>query len=107
MAAVQILAPGTTAANSTDVVVAAGATVTVSLYTAAGGALPSGVTCLITKTNPSATYSETGQVLSSVPSSVTGESRTARALVGPGTYRIERPSLVGVTTTNVGVASDS
>lgn len=107
MAVAQILAPGTTAANSTDVTVAAGAVVTLSLYTAAGGPVPAGVTCVITKTNPSATYTETGDVLSSTASSVTGRGRVAQSLTGPGVFRVERPSLAGITTTGVGVASDT
>lgn len=107
MAVTQILAPNTTAANSSDVTVAAGAFVTLSLYTAAGGDIPWGVTCKITKTNPSATYSVTGSMLSSVPNSVTGEARTAVTLQGPGVFRVERPDISAVTSTSVGVAQDT
>lgn len=107
MAVAQILAPGVTAANSSDVIVAAGAFVTLSLYTAAGGALPPGVRCKVTKTNPSATYSETGFVLSSDANSVTGLAQATQVIGGPGVFRVERPSLSGITTTNVGVAQDT
>lgn len=40
MAATQILAPGTSAATSSDVVVAAGASVNLGLYSAAAATLP-------------------------------------------------------------------
>lgn len=100
-----ILAAGLTAANSTDIVVTT-SPVTVALFTAAGGALPSGVICQITKLNSSATYSSTGYILSTSPNSVTGETQSVRMLSSPGTYRVERPSLTGISSVGVGVDQD-
>ena len=100
-----ILAVGTTAANSSDVVVTTNPT-TLALITAAGSTLPSGVVCQITKLNTSGTYSATGYVLASGANSVTGETQAVRMLSSPGTYRVERPSLTGVSSVAVGVDQD-
>lgn len=100
-----VLAAGTTAANSSNITVTT-TPVTVALMTAAGGLLPSGVVCKLTKQNSSATFSDTGYALASAANSVTGETQTTRTISSPGVYRVERPDLTGVTTVGVGVDTD-
>lgn len=104
MAQTNVLAAGTTAANSTPTVITT-SPVTLSMFTAAGGALPSGVVMNITKLNSSATYSNTGLVLASSPNSVTGMAQGIVTLTSPGTYRVERPRLDN--TPAVGVDQDT
>lgn len=111
MAVTAVLAAGLTAATSGDITVTT-APVTVSLFTAAGGALPSGVVCLITKLNSSGQHQQTGYVLSTQANSVTGETQSMRALTSPGVYRVVRPLLNGafpgfVTDVAVGVDQDT
>lgn len=103
MAVAAVLAPGTTAANSSNIVVStASGPITVSLFTAAGGNIPANIQIPITRLNSSATWSPTGMMLS-------GQSgpdflrRVSFAITAPGTYRAERPVLdtaVGVDTDN-------
>jgi hypothetical protein len=72
-------------ATSTDIVVAAGATVTVGIFGAAGALLPPGVSFGVMQATPGADnlYRE-----------LDGNER-ATVLDRPGTYRVKRPSLAG------------
>jgi hypothetical protein len=90
----QILAPATSAGNSTDVTVTAAAPVTVGLYTAAGGSVSGEITAPITRKNPSGTYAPIGESLSGARPNLT--------ITGPGVYRVEKPA----TSIAVGVQSD-
>lgn len=80
-----ILAPAATAATSTDIVVAAGAVVTVGIYSAAGGILPSGVDFTVYQDTPDG---------DNYVARLSNFSRTT-ALSGPGTYRVKRPAYTG------------
>lgn len=93
MAQTTILAAGTTAATSTDVVVAAGATVTIGVFTAAASGIPGneGVQVYIdTPGNDQYAVSLTGN-------------KPTQVISGPGTFRAVR----GVTTTSLGVYTES
>ena len=118
----QILAPGITAANATDVTIAAGATGTVALYTELNdnlllsegngggnlllddgfvlllaqqvGGIAAGETLAILLKDPLGTYGPTGLFLNADVPFVT---------LGPGIWRVSRP----VTTTAIGVQSDA
>lgn len=106
MAVSNVLAAGLTAAASSDITVTA-TPVTISLMTAAGGNLPSGVICQITKLNSSGQHQQTGYVLATQANSVTGETQSMRALTSPGVYRVNRPLLTGITDVPVGVDQDA
>lgn len=106
MAVANVLAVGLTAASSSDITVTT-TPVTISLMTAAGGTLPSGVICPITKLNSSGQHQQTGYVLATQANSVTGETQSMRALTSPGVYRVNRPLLTGVTDVPVGVDQDT
>lgn len=77
----QILAVGTTAADSSDVVVAAGATLAVSLKDAAGPNVLGGALVHIALKDDAGQYFRFDRL-------TTG--RPALALVAPGTYRFSR-----------------
>lgn len=85
MAQATVLAPGNTGATSTDIVVAAGDAVTVGLYAAAAGRLPSGAAFLVQQDTPGA--DNTIARLSATELST--------VLAGPGTYRVHRPAYTG------------
>jgi hypothetical protein len=106
MAVTAVLAAALTAGTSSDITVTA-TPVTVSLFTAAGGDLPSGVVCRITKLNSSGQHQQTGYLLSTQANSVTGETQSMRSLASPGVYRVVRPDLTGVSTVAVGVDTDA
>lgn len=91
MAQTTILAAGTSAATSTDILVAAGASVTVGLFSAA--AIPPEVRLQILIDTPSA---------DDVVGVLTG-AEPVMVLSGPGTYRVSRP-LIGV---SVGVFTET
>lgn len=91
MAQNTILAAGTTAATSTDVVVAAGAVVTVGIFSAVE--IPDSVRVSVRQDTPSGdnfVTHLTGRTLSVV-------------LSGPGTFRVYRP----VTTVSLGVFTET
>lgn len=88
-----ILAAGTTAATSSDVIVAAGAVVTVGIF-ASSGAIPDGVTCSIFIDTPGADALLHERLDANQPSV---------QLTGPGTFRVCRP----VTSTSIGVFSET
>lgn len=85
-----LLAPGTSAAASADIVVPAGLSVTVGLFSAAPDALPLGVAFRVMQDTPGA-----DNLVAKLDSS-----RRATVLAGPGTYRVTRPAYTG---TAVGV----
>lgn len=85
MAQSTILAPGNTAATSTDVVVAAGATVVVGIFSAANDALVPQVYFTVFQDTPGA--DNTAALLNN--------NYRALAIVGPGTFRIARPAYTG------------
>ena len=87
--ATAILAPGTTAATSIDILLAANVTETVALY--ADGALPD-VRCTILMDTPSATDTPVGALTDEEP---------VATLTGPGTFRVSRPACL----TAVGVCT--
>lgn len=80
-----ILAPGVSADPSTDVVVAAGATVTVGIFSATPSALAPGDEFSIKQLTPGEP-----NYLGALSNSY----RTTQ-LSGPGTFRIDRPALTG------------
>lgn len=81
MAQSTILAAGTTAATSTDVVVAAGASVTVGLFAATELTLQAGAVLTVMIDTPGA--DNIVQVLDNTQRQV--------QLFGPGTFRVKRP----------------
>ena len=85
MAQTIILAPGSSAATSTDIVVPAGDVVTVGIYTAIAAVAPTGARFSVMQGTPGA---------DNVLASLNNYSRTT-ALVGPGTYRVQRPAYAG------------
>lgn len=80
-----VLEPAATAAASTDIVVAAGAVVTVGIYAATAVALPVGVHFDVKQDTPGA------------DNHAARLSNTARTtvLTGPGTFRVSRPAYTG------------
>lgn len=103
MATAAILAPSVNAGTSSTITPTTAAPVTVSLFTAAGGSLPSDLICTIEKQNSSTTWQATGLVLAVSANSVTGQSRSIVRIVEPGSYRIQKPA----SSVAVGVDSDS
>ena len=94
MAQTTILAAGTTAATSTDVVVAAGASVTIGVFTSAAGGLPGNHHVSVLQVAPSGT---------TLAFSLSGNTPQA-VIAGPGTFRAQRhPGL----TTPIGVYTDA
>lgn len=85
MAQSTILAAATTAATSTDVVVAAGAVVTVGIYSDAAVDLPLGVMFDVMQDTPGA---------DNLAARLHQASRTA-VLSGPGTFRVKRHAYAG------------
>jgi hypothetical protein len=80
-----ILAAGISAAPSTDVAVAAGAMVTVGIFSADAGSLSPGNDFSIVQVTPGA-ENYVGAL---------NNSYRATQLSGPGTFRINRPALAG------------
>lgn len=85
MAQATVLAAGTTAATSTDIVVAAGATATVGIFHATGGSLPPGVWVSVMQDTPGG---------DNVIARLTDQDRST-VLAAPGTYRVSRPAYTG------------
>lgn len=92
MAQATILATGTTAATSTDVVVTAGTAVTVGLFTSAATGIPAHEGAMVCIDTPGDDANHC--FLSGVKPIV--------VLTGPGTYRVKRP----VTTVSFGVFTE-
>lgn len=80
-----VLAAGITAATSTDIVVAAGATVVVGIFSAAADAVPPGLVFGIDQDTPGA---------DNTIGSLDGTRRQV-SLSGPGTFRVKRPAYTG------------
>lgn len=78
-----ILASGTTAATSTDIVLGAGAVANVAIFSADPGASTAGKACNVLHVTPGA-LNWVGSL-----------DQTTRSMLlnGPGTYRVERPAL--------------
>lgn len=93
MAQVLILATNTTAATSTDVVVAAGAVATLGAYVASGQ-LPMGSYMQILQDTPGSNDNCIGWI---------GLGQPTLVVDGPGTFRVFRPAC----TTAVGAFSDA
>lgn len=79
-----VLAAGNTEATSTDIVVAAGAQVTVGLFSASG-VLPYGVRFIVYQDTPGG-----DQFVARLE-----ENARTTVLSGPGTYRVKRPAYTG------------
>lgn len=79
--ATQLIAVGTAAADSADIVVAAGTPATVFIKGAADGPPDSGAVYAIKAKTAAATYHQIGQLDSKTP---------ALAIDAPGTYRVSR-----------------
>ncbi|SDF69712.1 hypothetical protein SAMN05216571_101259 [Onishia taeanensis] len=84
MAQATVLAAGTAAATSSDIVVAAGESVTVAIF-AASGRLPTSVAFAVKQDTPGG---------DNVVARLTNVDR-ATVLAGPGTYRVQRPAYAG------------
>ena len=80
-----ILAPGNTAATSSDVVVPAGETVTVCLYSATASAVPVAMQMYVYQDTPGA---------DNLVATLENYNRST-VLIGPGTFRIKRPDYAG------------
>ena len=80
-----ILAAGNTAATSTDIVVAAGETVTVGLFAASSATLPLGARFNVLADTPG----QDGFV------ATLANGRMQHAITGPGTYRVSRNVYTG------------
>lgn len=93
MAQATILASGTTDATSTDVTVAAGASVSVGLFTADAAGLPGNHSAAVMMDTPG------GDI---VADELTGKSPVA-VISGPGTFRVKRTA----GTTSFGVYTES
>ncbi len=78
-----ILAPGLAAASSADVVVPADETVTVGIFSTVAGALRPGDEFSVTQVTPG---------VENYLGSLGNQARSTR-LVGPGTFRVNRPLL--------------
>lgn len=81
MAAVSLLAVGTAAADSPDIVVAAGTPVTVFIKAAASGVPDSGAVYAVKLKTLAGTYHQIGQLDCATP---------YRSLTSPGTYQVSR-----------------
>lgn len=93
MAQTTILAAGSTAATSSDVTVAAGAAVSVGIFSAAG--IPSGIALPLYMDTPSLDV-QVGLLTSATPAIV---------LSGPGVFRVRREALAD--SVSVGVFADA
>lgn len=85
MARTTVLATGTTAADSSDIVVAQGQSVNVSIYQDAAGAYPADVAFPIVQVTPGLTNSI----------ALLGNYPRQALLTGPGTFRVSRPAYSG------------
>lgn len=85
MAQATVLAPGNTAATSTDIVVAAGASVTVGIFALIAGRLPGGVQFVVSQATPGA-----DNTIARLDNN-----SSATVLAAPGTYRVHRPAYTG------------
>lgn len=88
MTQTSILAPASTAGTSTDIVVAAGAVVTVGIYAAAENSrLPLGVHFSIKADTPGGD--------NELHDAALRQNSRQTVLAGPGTYRVSRPDYTG------------
>jgi hypothetical protein len=82
--ATQLLAPGTTAADSADITASAGTPVTLFLKGTADGPADSGALCEIKVKDTSGFYHKIGELNGRDPG------KAAVVIDGPGTYRVSR-----------------
>lgn len=94
MAQATILAAGTTAATSTDVTVAAGASVTIGIFTSDSAGIPGNHYVQVWQDTPG-----TGDILAG---ELTGN-KPQLVISGPGTFRAKRP----LSTTSIGIFTES
>lgn len=94
MAQNTILAAGTTAATSTDVVVAAGATVSIGIFTSDAAGIPGNHSVTVFMDTPS----------QDVPLFQLNGKEPVKAVSGPGTFRAKRG--LGLTT-SIGVFTET
>lgn len=85
MTQTSVLAPGVSALPSGNIVVPAGSSVTVGIYSEAPGVLPARVVFGVMQDTPGA---------DNYIASLRNDARTT-LLVGPGTYRVNRPAYTG------------
>lgn len=85
MAQSTILAAGNTSATSTDVVVAAGVTVAIGIFSATADTVPAAVVFTVFQDTPGA-----DNTLAQL-----NNNYRALAIVGPGTFRVSRPAYTG------------
>lgn len=85
MARTTVLATGNSAADSSDIVVAQGQSVTVSIYQDVIGPYPGDVKFTVSQVTPGLVNSVA--LLTNFPRQV--------VVVGPGTFRVSRPTYVG------------
>lgn len=85
MTAVSILAPGTTKAETSEIVIPAGSVAMVGVYCDTPESVPVGVLFEITQDTPGAP-----NIVGSLHRAV-----RATALLGPGTFRVSRPTYKG------------
>ena len=90
----EVLAKGTTEANSTDITVAAGTPINVGLFRADEKEIEDHVQFPIYRKDPDGNYQPTGLTLYKYEPNVT--------LIGPGVYRVSRP----VCTVATGIQTD-
>lgn len=94
MAQATILAAGNTAATSTDIVVAAGESVTVGIFAASAAQVPTDAAFIVEQDTPGA-----DNIVARL-----GQQQRATVLAGPGTYRVSRAAYTG---TAFGVFTES
>lgn len=94
MARTTVLAAGNTAADSSDIVVAAGQAVTVAIFQSVAGDYPASVSFVVSQVTPGLVNSVA--LIGGYPRQI--------LLAGPGTFRVSRPAYTG---TAFGVFTES
>ena len=79
----ELIASGTSAANSADIVLASGADSTIGLFAAAGVALSSDTSAVVQRKGSNGEYY-------TVPESELYPAKTAVQIAGPATYRVRK-----------------
>lgn len=85
MARTTVLATGVTAADSSDIVVAQGQTVTIAIYQDGAGLYPLDVRFTLSQVTPGIVN----------PVAVLSSSPRQLLVTGPGTFRVSRPAYTG------------
>lgn len=92
MAQTTILAAGTTAATSTDVVLAADAPANIVGYVATGSIWPAGLTLQVVMDSPSTNPDTVVGIIDPNARDADGNPRSGVGVRGPGTFRVIRPA---------------